>query len=163
MKDRVGLQTYESVNLQHMMKQSSHYNAAISRLAFLPSKVFARRSSSAAAHPGLSLAILTQLSKRGVAIAGFLNTTSGTAEPTSKSLIGRPGFAEKAGVGYHHAGMTTEERAAVESGFRSGALCILTATSTLAAGINLPAKRVILTGLRQVIHISYQPVTIPQL
>ena len=55
-----------------------------------------------------------------------------------------------AGIGFHHAGMTSEERSIVEKGYRSGALLILMATSTVAAGVNLPAKRVILRSLRQV-------------
>ena len=41
------------------------------------------------------------------------------------------------------AGMSQEEKVAVEGGYKSGAVSVLCATSTLAAGVTQPARRVI--------------------
>jgi len=65
------------------------------------------------------------------------------------------------GVAFHHAGLSYGARRVIEKGFRARLLKVVCATPTLAAGINMPARRV-LVYTRRFEHGYLRPISIAE-
>ena len=78
--------------------------------------------------------------KRELAAALSEHNWSGGAGPRLKTILHR-------GVGVHHAGLLPKYRRVVETLFQRRLLSVVVCTETLAAGINLPARSVVMIEL----------------
>ncbi len=68
-------------------------------------------------------------------------------EPTT--MGSKLGKSLKNGCAFHHAGLTGSQRKLVESNFKKGLIRCIVATPTLAAGINLPARTVLVRDVKR--------------
>jgi helicase len=91
----------------------------------------------------LTSRFLSEPEKKAVAEAARRILSSG--EETSLSKLLAEIVAK--GSAFHHAGLDTEHRRIVEEYYRARAIKILAATPTLAAGINMPARRVVVADM----------------
>ncbi|UCD03046.1 MAG: DEAD/DEAH box helicase [Candidatus Aenigmatarchaeota archaeon] len=59
------------------------------------------------------------------------------------------GYVLQRGAVFHHAGLVAKQRHLIEDAFRKGLIKVICATPTLAAGVNLPAYRVVVRDFKR--------------
>lgn len=111
--------------------------------------VSARRSAQSEAKK-LGQRMHKHLSKQNPESLIALKDLSERLSRTSNSAMGDI-LAEcvKGGVAFHHAGLRHTQRNMIENAFKERILHCLCATPTLAAGVNLPARRVLIRDLKR--------------
>jgi len=86
---------------------------------------------------------LSDEEKRALSEAGRRILSSGEETSLSKMLA----EVVVKGAAFHHAGLEPEHRRIIEDYYRVRAVKVLAATPTLAAGVNLPARRVVVADM----------------
>ncbi len=111
--------------------------------------IFSRKGCDEAARQIAGTAINLTTESEQERIAALLVEHSEGLDQSDLDLLDYGGFARAmlAGVGSHHAGMVPPLKEAVERAFVEGLLKVVFATETLALGINMPARTVVIDKL----------------
>jgi helicase len=107
-----------------------------------------RRSSESVAEK-LGKRVRKHLSDEALEKLATFSKRLGEAQDEPTSFGDRLATCAANGAAFHNAGLANSQRKAVERAFKDGVLKCLVATPTLAAGINLPARRVIVRDVHR--------------
>ena len=111
--------------------------------------IFSRRGCEAAARTVVERGLRLTSPQEAEEITGYAQAATSHLEPQDLDVLGYPLWIEllSRGVASHHAGMVPAMKEVVEALFARGLVRLVFATETLALGINMPARTVVLESL----------------
>src|SRR5437870_3162719 len=110
--------------------------------------VSTRRSTEALAK-ALGSHVRDELNEKNRGQLGKIAASLAAVQDEPTSMAARLAKCIGNGVAFHNAGLTNAQRSIVEKEFKKGRIAAIVATPTLASGINLPARRVIIRDLNR--------------
>ena len=115
-----------------------------------------KRAVNAARKIGIVLENILSPDERNILRKLSTKFSASASDPIAEKLAGLIPL----GVAFHHAGLGTTERKLVEDSFRTNQLKVVTATPTLAAGVNLPARRVVIDSVWRYSSAGQEPISV---
>ena len=109
--------------------------------------VNSRRSAQAAARELCATVIPTLEAEQKKFLTSLANDIAN--EPSATKVCKKLADCIKNGTAFHHAGLRPKQRHAVEEAFKKNIIKIICSTPTLAAGVNLPARRAIIRDCKR--------------
>ncbi|MFT8395871.1 DEAD/DEAH box helicase [Propionibacterium sp.] len=124
---------------------------ALSRAGLLPAIyfIFSRKGCDAAVRQLLNSGVRLTSRREAAELREIAEHHGAVLSRADRDVLGWRGFVEglSRGIAAHHAGLLPIFKAIVEEGFTKGLLKLVFATETLALGINMPARTVVLERL----------------
>lgn len=125
--------------------------SALSRAGLLPAIyfIFSRKGCDGAVHQMLNSGVRLTSRAEAAQLREIAQRHGAVLGEADREVLGWRGFVEALtrGIAAHHAGLLPTFKAIVEEGFTRGLLKVVFATETLALGINMPARTVVLERL----------------
>jgi len=111
--------------------------------------IFSRAQCDAAAKSCVDAGLSLTTPEDRAAIAAIVDARLGALDDADLAVLGYPQFRAQleCGIASHHAGMVPPMKEVVESCFIEGLIKVVFATETLAVGINMPARSVVIEKL----------------
>lgn len=109
----------------------------------------------------LASTVKKRLTEKEREVLGKLAEDLASGQEESTSMAARLGKCLEGGSAFHNAGLTNDQRGLVESQFRKGRVKCIVATPTLAYGMNLPSRRVIVRDLNRFdVNFGFTPIPV---